>query len=76
MKTYEGTMTIKWYKNHSGDCRPLTIDCKDKIELNKELKRITEAYKTLGDSPEYHLAKSCNIGTPAFSVNFDLSQRK
>lgn len=75
-KTYEGIMIIKWNKNDNGDCRPLTIYCQDKIQLNKELKRIKELFMTEGDCSTYPIAKPYNISTPAFSVKFDLTQRK
>jgi hypothetical protein len=63
MKTFEGTFTIKWYKNDHGDVRPLTIDCLP-VELNSRKNEIKEAFMKLGENNRY-----------AYSVSFDLSAR-
>ena len=78
MRTYEGTFTVKWHKNDNGSRRPITIDCNDKQELDKELKRIKNAFMTEG---EHHLSAAIygtqdKIGVPAHSVKFDISERK
>lgn len=44
MRTFEGTMLIKKFKNDSGNKTPLTIDCKDTEELKQEIKRIKKAF--------------------------------
>jgi len=64
LKTWEGSFTIKWYKNDSGDRRPLTIDAKSDADFNTELKRIKHAFMTKGEK-----------GKIPFSVTFDMKRR-
>lgn len=65
MKTYEGTITIKWFKNDSyGDRRPLTIDCEDMNELNIEKSKLNKAWMELGEN-----------GKLPYSVKIELSER-
>jgi len=73
LKTYEGTITIKWHKNDYGDVRPLTIDCKDEKELNRECNRIKKAfYSEKGlDGYDYSDQKI----KQAYSVTFDMNER-
>jgi hypothetical protein len=74
MKTFEGTITIKWYKNDSyGDRRPITIDCEDRDELNKRLSKIKNDFMTKGDDPTFTFYK--NTGRP-YSISFYLTERK
>jgi len=66
MKTYEGIMKIKWYKNDSGgDCRPLTIDVENKCDLKIELAKIKNDFLKKGENNE-----------KAYSVFFEMSERK
>ena len=66
MKTYEGTMTIKWYKNdHGGDRRPLTIDTKNRETLQKELMHIRNKFLNKGEN-----------GNHPFSIKFNINERK
>jgi hypothetical protein len=66
MRTFEGTITIKWYKNDwGGDKRPITIDVDTDEELNLEKKRIENAFMT---EPE-------NDKLP-YSVKLELRERK
>ncbi|MDO5607622.1 MAG: hypothetical protein Q4G08_04105 [Capnocytophaga sp.] len=74
METYEGTMTIKWYKNDNGDTRPLTLGVKDEKELNTIKERIKQDFLTLGDDPT--LPNPKNIGRVAYSVHFRLTKRQ
>lgn len=60
MKTFEGTLNIKQYKNDSGKKTPLTIDCEDSETLVKEKVRIKEAFLKDG----------------AYQVQIDLKERK
>jgi len=65
MKTFEGSMTIKWHKNDVGDKRPLTIDVDNKIDLMTEKNRIRNAFLTEGEN-----------GQKAHSITFELTERK
>lgn len=69
MRTFEGIMKIKWYKNDNGDWRGITIDTENRKTLNIELKRIKKAFMTEQDpeSDENRLA---------YSVTFEMSERK
>lgn len=73
MKTYEGTFTIKWYKNDGGDRRPITIDCEDIAALRREQARIKAEFMTKGDDPTY--PQYHGEGLP-YSVTFDMCERK
>jgi hypothetical protein len=69
-RTFEGRLIIKWYKNDSGDIRPLTIDVNSERELEKELYRIREDFMT----------KGCDIrpekkGQLPYSVTFEMKER-
>ena len=78
MKTYEGTMTIKWYKNDSGgDKRPLTLIAKDKIHLKSQLKSIRKMFIEFGDDPkEAPPYRKYNPDARAYSVQFEIYERK
>lgn len=65
MKTYEGVMVIKWYKNDGGDRRPLTIDLKDNEKLNSRLNKIKNDFK-----------KDKKDGRLLYSIKFFMSERK
>lgn len=66
MKTYEGIMAIKWYKNdNGGDRRPLTIDVENNDMLNSRLKKIKNDFK-----------KDKKNGRLLYSINFLMSERK
>lgn len=65
MKTFEGSMTIKWYKNdNGGDKRPLTIDCADRSELKKRIAGIKNDFLSKGEDGRF-----------PFSVNIDMQER-
>ena len=78
MKTYEGIMTIKWYKNDSGgDRRPLTIDVHNSKELTAKLNKIKCDFMTLGDNQT--LPDNIKKGKPGelpYSVSFDMKLRQ
>lgn len=76
MKQYEGTMKIKWWKNDSGDYRPLSIYAINHNRLQKELKKIKARFMKFGDDPKYHKVKRENIGAKPYSITFDMSERK
>jgi hypothetical protein len=78
MKTYEGTFIVKWHKNSNGSRRAITIDCNDKQELNKQLKRIKNNFMTKGDDPLVAAIYGTHdkVGVPAHSVKFDIHERK
>ena len=78
MKTYEGTFTVKWHKNDNGSRRPITIDCNDKQELHKEIRRIKNAFMTEGEHPLSAAIYGTHnkVGVPAHSVKFYISERK
>jgi len=48
IRTFEGYVLLKEFKNHSGDKRPLTIDCKNEQELRAEIARIKKAFEADG----------------------------
>lgn len=53
--------------------RPLTIDCKNRKELNQRLAEIRRMFMTDGDDPTYWNFQSSR---PAYSVHFDLDERR
>lgn len=61
MKTFEGTIHIKYHKNLFGKKLPITYDCENKAELKIEQKRIKKEF----------LEK-----VNAISVIFDMHERK
>ncbi len=70
LRTFEGRLIIKWYKNDSGDIRPLTIDCEGHKELKEKLAKLKSLFMTQG----------CDIredkkGQLPYSVTFDLTER-
>jgi len=69
MRTFEGVMTIKWYKNDRGDSRGITIDTENRKTLNAELKRIRCLFMTEQD-PE------SDVERLACSVSFEMNERK
>ena len=78
MKTYEGTMTIKWYKNdNGGDKRPLTLVAKDKLHLKEQLKSIRKSFIEFGDDPkQIPTYRKYNPDARAYSVQFEIYERK
>ena len=60
MRTFEGTVHIKFHRNLFGKKNPITIDCENEEELRIEKARISSCWKNDG----------------AISVVFDLSERK
>lgn len=78
MKVFEGTMTIKWYKNDGGgDKRPITIIANDVQELTMRTKMIRELFITKGDDPkEMPPYRRYNPDARAYSVQFEISERK
>ena len=64
MKTYEGSLTLKWSKNGAADKRPLTIDTDSKDTLKVELDRIRVAFLTKGENDKL-----------PYSISFELSER-
>jgi len=76
MKQYEGTMIIKWHKNHNADVRPIRIKAINQNRLQRELRQIMKWFFENGDDPKYHKVKKENIGTPPFSISFNMSERK
>lgn len=68
LRTYEGCMLIKWFKNDSGEQRCLTIDTKNRRTLGTELRKIRELFKTTQD-PE------SNEKRLAYSVSFEMDIR-
>ncbi len=73
MKTYEGTLTIRWSRNDDSDRRGITIDCENFAALRKEQNRIRHTFMTMGDDPEYLFYHG--PGLP-HSVTFDMRERK
>ena len=78
MKTFEVTMTIKWYKNdNGGDKRPLTICCDDRKALIHRLNEVKENFMKKGEdknhTPSYRKYKE---GELPYSVKFEISERK
>lgn len=66
MKTYEGIIQIKWYKNDSGgDRRPLTINVENNETLKIEINRIKMDFMTKGEN-----------GKLPYSVKIEMSERK
>lgn len=79
MKTFEGTMKIKWYKNDGGgDCRPLTIDIdpEDRETLKMKLSPIKERFLNLGVETMETLRNGGDLKEIPFSVSFNMAQRK
>jgi len=75
MKTYEGSMTIRWYKNdNGGDRRPLTYCCENIGELNDYLKEVESDFKTIPHPDDIERYKRY-AGQLAYSVMFDMSER-
>ena len=68
-RTFEGLMTIKWYKNDSGDVRGITIDTKNTKTLRVELKEIRRLFMEEQDENE-------DDGKLAYSVKFEMNERK
>lgn len=74
MQTYEGSITIKWYKNDSGgDKRPLTLDVRDERHLKEIQESIRQIFLNYGDDDT--LPNPKNNGKVAYSVSFNLTQR-
>jgi hypothetical protein len=65
LKTYEGIIQIKWYKNDSGDRRPLTIDVENKETLKIEINRIKMDFLKKGEN-----------GKLPYSVKIAMNERK
>ena len=75
MKTYEGSMTIKWYKNDSGgDRRPLTYHCENKEELVIYLNQVSYDFMTKPHPDNIECYKRY-AGKMAYSVSFDMKER-
>lgn len=77
MKTYEGIIIIKWYKNdNGGDRRPLTIDAENKDDLKLKLAKIIKDFSTKGDDkdnvPSY---RTYTEGQLPHSVKIEYSER-
>lgn len=76
MKTFEGTFTIKWTKNSTPDTRPITIDCEDKEELQKEQQRIKDMFSK-GDDKYCHYYQNWHDNfIPPYPINFNMNERK
>lgn len=88
MKTFEGIMTIKWYKNDNGDARGITIDTESRKTLNDELKEIRRKFMKEQD-PESDEARLAHEKLTAdgivdkngcvrvtYSVKFEMNERK
>jgi hypothetical protein len=65
LRTFEGKMTIKWYKNDNGDVRPLTIDTENEKTLNIKLEQIKNDFLSKGENGEI-----------PYSIQFKMSERK
>jgi hypothetical protein len=78
MKTYEGVMTIKWYKNdNGGDRRPLTIDTQNKETLRAELSRIKKDFMTKGEVKDTLDERGMRITKAVlpYSINIEVTER-
>lgn len=77
MKTFEGTFTVKWGKNHVGSKRPLTIDCENFGVCKLEMLRIKDAFMTHGEDASVAdiFGTKSYIGVPATYVTFDVHER-
>lgn len=66
MKTYEGRLHLRWFKNDSyGDTRPLTLDLHKNETLSVALLEIKNNFMTKGEN-----------GKLPYSIKFDMRERK
>lgn len=78
MKTYEGSITVKWHKNDIGIRRPITIDCESKEEMQRICNEVKTKFLEMGEDPllAEKFVTHRLVGVPAMSVKFDISERK
>jgi hypothetical protein len=66
MKTFEGYILIKEFKNHNGDKRPLTIDVENEKELQPKINKIKKDFLNISEEGK----------ELPFSVKIELTERK
>ncbi len=77
LRTFEGLMTIKWYKNDSGDVRGITIDTKNRKTLNIELKEIRRRFMEVPETDNEVIERyGRDPDELAYSVKFEMNERK
>lgn len=66
MKTYEGSLNIKWEKDGAVDKRPLTVDIDENTQLpnyqlQREKNRIIDTFMDFGENGKYPYSVSIKL---------------